>query len=469
MNQFLRKSIHFFTILFFALIIVAACDKDMSVMLDNSATGNVGVTLADSFTVNTATVQLTNLPSAATGNILVGKATVPQSGSVKSTAYFRIGLVSATNDIPESAKFDSITLVLKPTSTSYSFGDTTKTQTIAVHQLTEVLAAKTATPLFPNQALPIYVTGNTIFADQTFGYNSSPIGTASFRPRMRTMDSLNIRLADDIGQDFFTRIKTGDIQMTSYDNFKEYFKGLVLVPDEENTAIVAFNDTVEVRINYNYPAVDGHKRTGFTTLSIVEPGFQYNNMVADRTGTDFEELSAKKAIPTSSSGGLTYVQAGSGTVAKITFPTLKEFLQTENMAVSKAELVIETSSKANTMYPIPSNLVLLINDQDGVPRSILPSAYGSQGSAQQAIFVAGAEMGRNGTYTFNLLAYLQQLKSTQVYDNTSFYLSSYPVIAQTNSGGYIIPDLVKTFNTAFIASENSKPKIKLNILYTKFR
>lgn len=76
MNRFLKRSIHFFAIPFFTLIIVAACDKDMSVMLDNSATSNVGVTLVDSFTVNTSTVQLTDLPAAGTGILLVGKATV---------------------------------------------------------------------------------------------------------------------------------------------------------------------------------------------------------------------------------------------------------------------------------------------------------------------------------------------------------------------------------------------------------
>ncbi|MBD1423934.1 DUF4270 family protein [Sphingobacterium chuzhouense] len=467
MNRFLKRSIHFFAIPFFTLIIVAACDKDMSVMLDNSATSNVGVTLIDSFTVNTSTVQLANLPSAGTGNILVGKATVPQSGSVKSTSYFRIGLTSTANDIPETARFDSITLVLKPTATPYSFGDTTKMQKITVHQLTEALATKTPTPLFPNQALPLYVIGNTIFTDQTFGYNSTPIGTISFRPRMHTLDSLSIRLADAIGQDFFTRIKAGNIQVTSYDNFKEYFKGLVLVPDEENTAVAAFNDVVEVRINYNYPSADGHKRTGFKTLGILEPGFQYNNIVTDRTETAFEELSAKKAIPTSSTSGLTYVQSGSGTVAKISLPTLKEFLQAENIAVNKAELVIETSSKTNTMYPVPSNLVLSINDQDGVPRSVLQSVYSS--GTQYAVLVPGVETGRNGTYTFDLMMYLQQLKSTQIYDNTSFYLMENPNSTTQGQNEIIPPDLFRSFNTAFIASENSKPKIKLNILYTKFR
>src|SRR5690606_37309683 len=105
-------------------------------------------------------------------------------------------------------------------------------------------------------------------------------------------------------------------------------------------------------------------------------------------------------------------------------------------------------SKTNTMHPIPSNLMLFIADQDGVPTSFLQNPYAQQGQIQQAPFLAGQETGQNGTYTFNLMLFLQQLKSSNVYDNTSFYLST------TSS------NLFTSFNTATIASENSKPKIK---------
>lgn len=466
MSHFLKRGITLFAGLF-TLILVMSCDKDMSVMLDNSATSNVGITVVDTFTVNTSTVQLWEIPSAGTGRILVGKATVPPTGAVKSTSYFRIGFSTMINDIPEEAVFDSLNLVLTPS--SYSFGDTTEVQTIHAHQLTEALATRTPAPRFPNEELPWHVTRYiptaSIFSEQTFDYDPTPIGTLSFRPHLQSLDSVSIRLDDHIGQDFFNRIKTGDMNLSSYENFREYFKGLVLVPDETNTVIMGFSDVLEVQINYTYPGIDGHERTESKTLSIVERGFQHNNIAYDRTGTAFEELSTRKELSTTTTGGLTYVQAGTGTVAKISFPSLKEFLHTENMAINKAELVIETSSRANTMYPIPSNLFLFTNDHHGVPRSILLNSYRDQSAAQQAIFVPGSEMGQNGTYTFDLMQHLQQLKSSEAYDNSSFYLTINPLGTDENSP----PSLFRTFNTALIALENAKPKIKLRILYTKFR
>lgn len=457
MNPFIRRSINFFAISFFTLIIGAACDKDMSVMLDNSATSNVGVTLVDSFTVQTSTVQLTDIPTASTGTLLVGKAVIPPGGAIQSTAYFRVGFSSLINDIPEAATFDSLSLIIRPSHNAYSVGDTTELQKINVHELTQALATKTATPRFPNQALPVYITGATLFSNQTFSYDSAPIGSVIFRPHLHAIDSLNIRLADQIGQDFFNKIKAGDLQMSSNDNFKEYFKGLALVPDENNTAVIAFQDTLEVRINYSYIGTDGHRLANYKTLSIVEPTYQYNNIITDRTDTPFETLTETTPLPSSVTGGLTFVQAGSGTVAKIAFPSLKEFLQNENIAINKAELVIETSSIAGDIYPVPNDLMLFIADQDGVPTSYLQSPYGQQGQLQQVPFIAGKEMGQNATYTFNLMLFLQQMKSSTIYDDSSFYLSA------------TSPSLFSSLNTAVIASENAKPKIKLNILYTKFR
>ncbi len=465
MNQFLKRSITFFALPVFILIIAGACDKDMSVMLDNTATNNVGVSFIDSFTVNTSTVQLTNMPSAGTGSVLVGKAADSRFGEIKSTSYFRIGFSSIANDIPEAAVFDSLNLVLRPTTNRYYFGDTTKTQRISVHQLNQVLESKTLTGGVQNTALPIYVTGASIFNDQTFDYNPTSIGTISFAPRVRSLDSLNIRLDSSIGQEFFDLIKTNDLRVSSNENFRDYFKGLVLVPSEDNSAVLAFGyDSLQVNINYTYIGTDGFKRSGSKILTLVDGNLQFNHLDYNRTGTVFEPMTATNSELTSTAtSGLTYLQSGTGVVAKVEFPSLKEFLQDENISINKAELVIETSSPANTMYPIPNSLRLLVADFNGVPISMLQPLIPTQQQPYLAsVYLTGDQMRRNGKYTFNMISYMKNLKSTSAYDNTSLYISSVIPLERINT-------TFSTFNTAFIAVENARPKIKLNILYTKFR
>ncbi|KGE14404.1 DUF4270 family protein [Sphingobacterium deserti] len=465
MNHLIKRSISFFALSIFLLIITGACDKDMSVMLDNSATSNVGVSLIDSFTINTSTVQLNNLPSAGRGTILVGKAADATYGEVKSTSYFRIGFSSFTNDIPENAAFDSLTLVLRPNSARYAFGDTTKIQKINVHQLNQTLETKTITGGIQNTAIPVYVAGASIFSDQTFDYNPTAIGSTTFSPHMRSLDTLSIRLSQPVGQDFFDLIRSNDVRVSSNENFTNYFRGLVLVPDENNTAVVGFRtDTVQVKVNYSFTGNDGFRRSASKIMTLVDGGLQFNNIAYDRTGTAFEGLSAtNRELRTSATGGLTYVQSGTGVVAKIEMPSLKEFLQDDNLSINKAELVIESSTPLNTMYPAPGNLMLYVADYNGIPVSALTVPYAQQaGAIQTASYVAGNQTGRNGTYTFDLIVYLKNLKSTTMYDNTSLYLSSVIPIQELMS-------TFSTVNTAFIATENAKPKIKLNILYTKFR
>ena len=457
MNQFFKKRLHLFAVPIFTLLITSACDKDMSVMLDNSATGDVGVSFIDSFTVNTSTVQLDNLPSLLTGNILVGKAEVPNIGSLTVSSFFQLGFSDLNNDIPLTAVFDSVNLVLKPTKDRYYFGDTTKVQKISVHQLTEAMETSSLTGGIQNTSIPIYVTGANIFSKKKFDYAATSIGAISFSPKVRSLDSLNIKIADNIGKEIYDLIKNNDTKVSSNANFREYFKGLALVSDNNNTTALAFTDTLKFSINYSYTGTDGFKKKASKVLSIIQSELQHNYIEYDRSGTDFAALSlSKKEIKTSETAGLTFVQAGTGVVAKMTFPSLKEFLLDDKVSINKAELVIETTSTTtNTMYNAPNSLMLFVADADGIPINYITSAYGS--GIQQVGFSGGNQIGKNGTYTFNLISYLKFVKSTSFYDDKSLYLSA------------ASPSLFSTFNTAFIAKENAKPKIKLNILYTKFK
>lgn len=473
MNQFLKRSINFFALPIFILIIAGACDKDMNVMLDNSASSNVNVSFIDSFTVNTSTVQLANLPNIGPGSLVVGKATDARFGTVRSASYFRVGFTNFTNDIPENAVFDSLNLVLKPSNSRYYYGDTTKVQKINVHQLTQALETKTITGGIQNTATPFYVTGASIFSDQTFDYDASPIGSVSFNPRIRSMDSLNIRLSQAIGQSFFDLIKSNDIRVASNENFHNYFKGLVLVPDEANTVALGFRDTLEVKVNYSYVGTDGFKKTSSKVLSITDRTFKYNNNSYDRSGTAFETLTAtNREVPSSITAGVTFVQAGTGVVAKIDLPWLKEFLLQDNISINKANLVIETTGAVNNAYPPPASMVLLVADHDDVPVSYIFNAY--RDGAQQAGYNAGNQYGSNGRYSFDMIQYLRNLKSTSIYDNTTLYLSAIIPPASTVTRDEPTPtlrifDTFNAFNSVFVATENGSPQIKLNILYTKFR
>ena len=126
-----------------------------------------------------------------------------------------------------------------------------------------------------------------------------------------------------------------------------------------------------------------------------------------------------------------------------------------SIAINKAELVIEVPNGAASIFDQPQSLVLMVASNNGNPISLLTSPYST--TTQQATLVRGNDFGSNGTYTFNLIEYLTKIKTT-AYNNTSLYLSL------PTSG------LFSTGNRLILAKDNENdPKIKLNILYTKFQ
>lgn len=442
-----------FATLGLSALFTVSCDKDMSISLDNDNLDNLIVTSEDSLTAEVSTVQLANIPASGSGIILVGKYNQAPIGSLVSSSYFRLNPGGITNDIPNDATFDSLNLVIRQSSKMLNYGDTSKVQTITAHRLTQSLETKVIDNSISGRPLPFYITGGAIFANQKFNYATESLGAVSFVPKKNRMDSLSIKLDQVLGQEFFTRIKTNHFSFTSASNFEEYFKGISLVPDASNTAILAFSDTLQVRVNYSYRGTDGFKKKGTKVLNLGEKSLQFNNIVNNLSGTAFEGLGENKPLSSKNTNGVSFIQGGSGIVTEIKFPGLREFLQQEGLAVNKAELEIELESKHVGHFPAVPNPILMISNS-GIPKSYVMTPFSNQ--PQTASYLLGDNTGKKGRYRFNLI---EQIKSVLQPESNeqSLFLSLPPALFQ--SSGY----------STVLATENNKPKVKLYIVYTKFK
>lgn len=454
MRQLLRFRYLLFLSLLATTVSFYSCDKEMSVSLDNS-NENMGIVVVDSMTINTSTFQLLDMPSAGTGTLLVGKSTQPKIGSLKSSSYFLVQLQTLTNDIPANAVFDSINLVLRPNRARYFYGDTTKTQSIAVHRVTEEIVLKDITNSIDNYNTPVYVSGPTIFNNQKFNFDATALGSQSFSPRIRSIDSISIKLNQSLGQEIYDMVRTNDINVTSNESFQKYLKGLVLVPGDQNTVVLGLSDTLKVNVNYSYFGADGFKKQGAKVITAGGKSYQYNNIEYDRTGTAYAALNAtNREISSSATNGELLIQSGAGLVAKMTIPSLNDFMHEENLAVNKVELIVETTGNNYGFYPTSNALMLLIANSNGVPISYVRAPFSA--NIQQANFIPGNDSGVNGRYVFNLIDFIKNV-NTPEFRGTSLLLST------------ASPALFGTANATMIATENGKPKIKLNIVYTKFK
>ncbi|MGH2622694.1 MAG: DUF4270 family protein, partial [Sphingobacterium sp.] len=444
-----------------ACLFIASCNKDMAISLDNDNIDNLNVIEDDTLSATVSTVQMPDIPTSASGTILVGKTTQPLSGSLKSSSSFRLSPASISGELPTSAVFDSINLVLRPNWKRYTYGDTTKSQKIVAHRLTQRLETKTIDNSLNGKASPIYIPGPAIFGDQEFNYAEEALGSVTFLPHMNKKDSISMRLSDVIGNEFFNKIKKSDVAFNSAENFNEYFYGITLVPDEANTAMVGFSDTLEVKINYSYTGDDGFKKKGSKSLVMGQKAFQYNHYDADRSGTAFENLSTTKEISSSSTNGKVFIQGGTGVAAKLSFPALKDFVQQPDLAINKAELEIELDNTHFGPFTAAPTPALFIGDSN-VPTSFVMIPF-IPGEIQVGTYYLSNSTGKNGRYVFNLIEYIKSIEDTDQVDKTLLLsLSSEKLFDMSNV-------LFTTVNTTNLATEKNKPKVKLNIVYTKFK
>ncbi|MGX1751991.1 DUF4270 family protein [Sphingobacterium sp. NPDC055346] len=443
-----------FATLGLSALFTVSCDKDMSISLDNDNLDNLNVTSDDTLSATVSTVQMPNIPTSGSGVVLVGKVSQPTTGSLKSTSYFRLNPTGITSDIPTNAKFDSLNLVLVPSYWRIAYGDTTKLQTISAHRLTQSLETKTIDNSFNGQPNPFYITGPAIFGHQKFSYSANELGSVKFLPKKSKKDTVSMRLNDALGTEFFNKIKASDIAFNSASNFQEYFKGLSLVSAETNTAIIGFSDTLQVKVNYSYLGSDGFKKTGSKVLNMTEKAFQYNQFDKDVQGTVFEGLSSTKALESKNTAGITYLQGGTGVVTEIKFPALKEFLAQQGLAVNKAELIIELETLHTGYMPAIPNPILMISD-NRIPLSYVHQPFGRD--PQFAQYIKSDNLGKKGRYTFNMIEYIKNTTDAE-WGNKSLFLSMFP----TAGLGF-------TPYTSVLATQNNEPKVKLNIVYTKFK
>lgn len=457
-RNFKRRSIPF---LFSALLLVSitACNKDISLSLDNSKDESMGIVPIDTIQVNASTYQLDDVPTSGTGIILVGKNANEITGSVSATSYMRLGIGDITaGSIPTTAQYDSITFVIKPN--KYFYGDTTKTQTIAVHEVTEQITLKEVNSGSDLNEKPVFVTGAAIYNNQKFAYDPNALGTKAFKPFVKQLDSVSIKLDNNLGSKLFTYIKDGNAAISSNDNFAEFFKGVALVPGNNNTAVIGYSDTVTMKIHYNFVNDEGFKESKAASFTLGNKAYQFNNVEGDRTGTKFSTLSiAHPELKSSETEGNVFLEGSTGTVVKLNFPSLLDLVNDPTVAINKVELVIETESKFhNSFFNSPSRLILMVANAAGNPISIINNPFGgqTQDPVQYANYIGGDDYGANAKYTFNLIEYLNNIKK-ESYHNSSLFLSIPPSGLFSNTDRLIVAK-----------DANKNPKIKLNILYTKF-
>lgn len=407
--------------------------------LDNDITQ---IYKTDSFGVDVSTVYLDSFVTSNKGAVLVGAYTDPLFGTVTTASYFEMTppyYVDPANYT--GTTFDSIVLILKPTIGSH-YGDSTKPLTVNAYELKDSIST-------PENVYSIYNTAN---------FNTKPALLGSTGTIIRpNADSIIIRLNDAMGNDFLNRLKsTTDPTMKSAAAFLSFFKGIKLTTNSTSEMIVACSDAVIMRLHYKLNTINNQH--GYTDFTVANKLHQFNNISIVRSGPISTLGPANRVIPSTATGNTSYCQAATGSMIKLTFPTIKDVLKIPNFAkVLKASLIIRpVKSSYSTTFSLPFNMRLSTTDANNKIGEDL--AYVTNNGAvaiQYGLLQTDYFQGDKTFYTYDLTEYVKHILRTSTITPGEGLLFTPPT-----------PDFENQFARVAIGNRNnSLGKIELQIYY----
>lgn len=404
---------------------------------------NNKVLLIDTLTVDVSTINFDSLVTSNQSRILIGNYTDPILGKVKSESYLELtpdtyNLGSSSDTETVNYVFDSIAMILKYN--RYYYGDTTKTQTLNIHQLTQKIK--------PN------IDDDSFYNNSTLTHYSNSIGSRTFYPKPIGKDTLNIQMDSVFGKNLFDKLKNNEI--TNSDEFNNYFKGIVIKPSTANSSnVVGFTTACVMRMYYKQ-ANSNSEDTYTKDFTIADVSKQFNNISLDKTGTIIENLpDSRGKLSSELTNNSAFVQSGTGVACRIDFPFIKQLKYiSEKGAIVDAELIIKPiKNSASALYPIKDSLQVYECDHLNRISKILTNSDGSQMLAK--LNTTPDEFNENIGYKINIGPFLyQEMKKT--YANKSSLILTFPNIS-------------KGVNRIVLGNQkNAENKLKLKIYYISY-
>ena len=404
---------------------------------------NNKVILIDTVTVEMSTINFDSLVTSNQSRILVGNYDDPVFGKVKSNSYFQLStdsysLISTTDTESANYVFDSISMILKYD--NYYYGDTTKVQTFSIHRLLQKVKPNTDDDSFYNNS--------------TLSYSPESLGTLSYKPSPLGKDSINIKMDTAFGEALFLKFKKREV--TDFDSFAEYLKGLVLVPETTNSSsMIGFDLTSKVRLYYSkYLGDDIDSYT--KDFTIVDATKQFNAISLDKTGTLIQNLPASNSklssLLTNHQG---FIQSGTGVACRIDFPNIKQLKYiSDKGAIVDAELVLKpVNNTYSEKFPLSDSLRVYVADK---LNRISNTLNNSSGTALYAkLNKKSDEFNENVGYSLSVGGFLQKEMIKQSDSKSSLI--------------FVLPTISKAVNRLVLGDQKHlNNKIQLKIYYLSY-
>ncbi|MBD1397497.1 DUF4270 domain-containing protein [Pontibacter sp. JH31] len=459
MNSAVRRLLLFF----FSFAALTACEDPTEIGLDLQDENLIGTEFTDTFTIQTGTVlQGDSILSYRMPVALAGQYIDPVLGTTRASFFSEVGLGGTNVTFGSNSKADSLVLTLDY---SFKYADTLKAMQLNVHRLTSAFDERTS-----------------YFTNTPFSFDTNPIGSKAFQPRVEVVETngtkskktklLSIKLSSELANQFLAQ--SGQTTFADQTNFLNFFRGIALMtPQGENGSLIGFNlASSNSSLVLHYTAADGTKKQHAFVLG---SGGYFSQITADRSGTALAGLQTKGSlIPSSATGGDSYVQAGTQLLTKVTIPNLAALQASQgNIIINRAELIfpVKSASTSNNLTT-PPQLVLyetnsenrLLRDNTGTLRTVQQDGINPSATVYPAAMTLRTKDGKS-YYSMNVTSYVQAITLGQK-TNNGFLVGAAVVTAQQDGTRSLRPEL-SPYRT--ILTNNASNPVKLLIYYSKLK
>ncbi|MCX6270700.1 MAG: DUF4270 domain-containing protein [Bacteroidetes bacterium] len=371
-----------------------SCEKDPdSIGLEvTPVQDQLFVNVIDTFTVQACSYLEDSAITSYTSLNLVGSQHDPVFGKTTCGFYTQVLLSSVNPDFGTNPVLDSLVLML-----AYNgyYGDTNTLMTLKVYELEGNLY--TDSTYYSNRVIP-----NTGIEYARMNFYPHPtdsvlVDTTMVAPFLRINLSRSHR---DLGTKILT---SATANLATNEAFVTYLKGLYITasPVSYSGAILYFNllsSNTKMRLYYH----DAGNDSLFYDLVINENCLRFNHF--DHYGYSYANQAFRQQVIYKDSAlgnDLLYVQGMAGVKVKLKFPTLKNWVKNQKIAINEAQLILPAYESTIELTP-PSSLLAAKIEEDGTLSNLPDEAGGTS-------YFGGSYLSGTKEYRFRVTQYIQNI------------------------------------------------------------
>ena len=272
----------------------------------------------DSFTVDLATIRGDSFRTDGATRFLAGFYKDDLLGSIRCSPFFQIRLDSTETIEEASTVFDSITFAFNYD--GYHYFNQGTSINLSLYRLSEDLESES----------------NLLFNTSSFRFDAEPLVSFSYTPDPDLEeDEIEIRLPDTLGREIYNFYLEGNEIVTENDQFMNWFKGLVIVPDTTNSSCIMGATPSSAQVRLYYRNTEETPNINFVqTFSADNEATAiryFNQIITDYNNSVLSIFTdpREEDVRATNSGGKAFVQAGARLGARFEFPGIRGLLEIE--------------------------------------------------------------------------------------------------------------------------------------------